>query len=104
MVIVSTAPRQDTNICRNCKQPGHRASECTEPRDMSTMECKNCHESMFFPQSSLNYSCSTDYNKVGHPARECPTREVRLCRNCGEEGHKAMDCEKERVLKCYKSV
>lgn len=71
--------RVDRFACRNCKQSGHRANECPEPRSAEGVECKRC-------------------NEMGHFAKDCPNQPERPrgCRNCGEEGHIAKDCEKPR--------
>ncbi|KAL8992654.1 MAG: hypothetical protein Q9169_006935 [Polycauliona sp. 2 TL-2023] len=72
-----TQARVDRFACRNCKQSGHKADECTEPRSAEGVECKKCNESHF--------------------AKDCPTGGgSRACRNCGEEGHMAKECEKPK--------
>ena len=53
-------PRKDRFACRNCgyvvcsastnsanlsSQPGHKAEECTEPRNADNVECRHCNES-----------------------------------------------------------
>jgi len=35
---------------------------------------------------------------VGHFSKDCPTGGSKGCRNCGEEGHMAKECEKPRNM------
>jgi hypothetical protein len=59
---------------RNCGDEGHMSNECTEPRNMDNVECKNC-------------------SKMGHFGHDCHDCEPDVCRNCGEEGHRSKECE-----------
>lgn len=40
-------------VCRNCDKEGHKASECTEERNVAKVQCRNCD----------NY---------GHYSKNCP--------------------------------
>ena len=40
---------------------------------------------------------------AGHFARDCPTKEAMVCRNCNEEGHMSKECPNPRdpaTMKC----
>ncbi|CAJ0762540.1 14021_t:CDS:2 [Entrophospora sp. SA101] len=47
---VDSCPESD-RLCYNCKQPGHEANQCTQPRTVETKQCyscggaRNCHGS-----------------------------------------------------------
>lgn len=72
--------RVDRFTCRNCKRPGHKSSDCPEPRSTDNVECRRCGE-------------------IGHFSRDCPNNTgppSMTCRNCGKEGHMAKDCDKSK--------
>jgi hypothetical protein len=90
--------RVDRFACRNCKKPGHQSNECPEPRSAEGVECKRCNESaQSFPFISYVAQVLIHF-VVGHFAKDCPNQPERPrgCRNCGEEGHLAKDCERPR--------
>lgn len=57
-------PRKDKFACRNCGQPGHKSSDCTEPRNADNVECNKCHESTSASQAT-SLCCSLLTSRSG---------------------------------------
>ena len=62
-------------------QSGHVATDCTEPRSAANVTCKVCEESTCGTERCIAAKINTDL--VGHFAKDCPTKPVQACRNCG---------------------
>ena len=66
---VPRKPDYNPNLCKNCNEEGHRASECEKPRVASeTTECRKC-------------------SGMGHFSKDCPTAGPNICFNCGYVYH-----------------
>lgn len=84
------------NTCLNCKELGHRASECVNPRK-DTRVCKNCnqegHISSACPTPRVDNRTCSNCQKTGHIGKDRPDphKENRQCRSCGQYGHIARD-------------
>jgi hypothetical protein len=65
------------------------ARDCDQPRDVSTVTCRNCDEGKV-PFAEIGWFCTrrlTDYILVGHFSRDCTQKKdwSRVkCNNCGE--------------------
>ena len=88
--------KNQAQLTLSARKPGHNAKECPEPRSAEGVECKRCNESMLILLAYPNAMRLP--SPVGHFAKDCPNSEPqsRGCRNCGEEGHIAKDCDKPR--------
>ena len=62
-------------------QSGHMATECSEPRSAANVTCKVCEESTCGLQQWVAFETNIDI--VGHFAKDCPTKPIQACRNCG---------------------
>ncbi|XP_019056872.1 PREDICTED: zinc finger protein GIS2-like [Tarenaya hassleriana] len=74
-----------SNLCNNCKRPGHFARECH-----NVSICHNCglpgHILSECSTKSLCWNC----REPGHMASNCPNKGI--CHTCGKAGHQAKDC------------
>ncbi|GKV21051.1 hypothetical protein SLEP1_g31077 [Rubroshorea leprosula] len=87
----------NVGICHNCGLPGHIASECT-----TKSLCWNCREPGHTASSCPNEGICHTCGKAGHRARDCtappmPPGDLRLCNNCYKQGHIAADCTNEKA-------
>ncbi|KAF9960730.1 hypothetical protein BGZ72_006072 [Mortierella alpina] len=92
--------------CHNCRQVGHRSSECPEEkREPEKSEyfgkCYNCgsedHRTRTCPEPRKVLTCR-NCNGEGHMARDCPEPPAPMtCNRCGEEGHTSRDCDQPRT-------
>ncbi|CAO3573327.1 unnamed protein product [Mortierella alpina] len=92
--------------CHNCKQVGHRSSECPEERREPERseyfgKCYNCgsedHRTRTCPEPRQVLTCR-NCNGEGHMARDCPEPPAPMtCNRCGEEGHTSRDCDQPRT-------
>ncbi|KAH0538955.1 hypothetical protein FGG08_004470 [Glutinoglossum americanum] len=58
-------------------QEGHKASDCTEPKNMDLVSCRNCEQ-------------------TGHFSKDCPQPKdwsKVTCNNCGQNGHTVKRCK-----------
>ncbi|KAI3807527.1 hypothetical protein L1987_23457 [Smallanthus sonchifolius] len=88
-------------ICHNCGLPGHIASECS-----ANSLCWNCREPGHMAGNCPNEGICHACGKKGHRARQCtlPPGDVRLCNNCYKQGHIAADCTNDMACKnCRKT-
>ncbi|KAI7735128.1 hypothetical protein M8C21_025925, partial [Ambrosia artemisiifolia] len=78
-----------SDLCKNCRRPGHYARECP-----NVAICHNCglpgepgHLAGSCPNEGICHACG----KTGHRAKQCtnllPPGDVRLCNNCYKQGH-----------------
>ncbi|KAF9684417.1 hypothetical protein SADUNF_Sadunf04G0116100 [Salix dunnii] len=84
-------------ICHNCGLPGHIASECT-----TKSLCWNCREPGHMASNCPNEGICHTCGKAGHRAKECtaapmPPGDLRLCNNCYKQGHIAADCTNDKA-------
>lgn len=98
-------------LCRNCKKPGHIASECrSEPicnncgkpghlaKGCAAQEqgipkawlCNNCYRPGHLAVECPNEKACNNCRQPGHLARDCPNSPV--CNGCSQPGHIARDC------------
>ncbi|KVH96640.1 Zinc finger, CCHC-type, partial [Cynara cardunculus var. scolymus] len=98
-----------SNLCKNCKRPGHYARECP-----NVAICHNCGlpgKTGHLARDCLNDPVCNLCNVAGHVARDCPKgnmiddrggprggdrgmggfRDI-VCRNCQQVGHMSRDC------------
>ncbi|KAK2660646.1 hypothetical protein Ddye_007179 [Dipteronia dyeriana] len=91
-------------VCNNCGLPGHIASECT-----AQARCWNCREPGHVASNCQNEGICHSCGKTGHRARDCPNSDqpggdTRLCNNCYKPGHLAVDCTNDKACKnCRKT-
>ncbi|KAA8546033.1 hypothetical protein F0562_020516 [Nyssa sinensis] len=86
-------------ICHNCGLPGHIASECT-----TKSLCWNCQEPGHMAGNCPNEGICHTCGKAGHHSRDCtapPLRpgDLRLCNNCFKQGHMAAECTNDKACK-----
>ncbi|CAN6450412.1 unnamed protein product [Victoria cruziana] len=101
---------RSSNLCNNCKRPGHYAKDCP-----NVSVCNNCglpgHIASECSTKSLCWNCREPGHIARHVARDCPKadmigeraggfggmargssfRDV-VCRNCNQVGHMSREC------------
>ncbi|KMT00342.1 hypothetical protein BVRB_9g216530 isoform C [Beta vulgaris subsp. vulgaris] len=87
----------NVGICHNCGLPGHIALECT-----TKSLCWNCREPGHTVSSCPNEGICHRCGKGGHQARDCavpplPPGDVRLCNNCYKQGPLAPECTNDKA-------
>ncbi|CAN6935853.1 unnamed protein product [Brassica oleracea var. botrytis] len=89
----------NVSVCNNCGLPGHIAAECT-----AESRCWNCREPGHVAGNCSNEGICHSCGKTGHRARDCTNPvsragDLRLCNNCFKPGHLAADCTNDKACK-----
>ncbi|KAJ0242664.1 hypothetical protein HA466_0206060 [Hirschfeldia incana] len=89
----------NVSVCNNCGLPGHIAAECT-----AESRCWNCREPGHVASNCSNEGICHSCGKTGHRARDCSNPvsragDLRLCNNCFKPGHLAADCTNDKACK-----
>ena len=78
-----------TIICFNCKEIGHMAKSCPNPK---IIKCDRCKEEGHTSYECNNIKCFK-CNKIGHRAAECVIeKNFPRCNTCKNNGHYSYDC------------
>ncbi|KAH9513018.1 hypothetical protein Btru_035589 [Bulinus truncatus] len=87
-------------VCFNCDTPGHRNTNCMEPKRRWRIPCERCnvngHSQEVCPDKWRQYHLSVDTNKLITQSRSAINSRV-YCYNCASEGHFGHDCRKPRM-------
>ncbi|KAG6779568.1 hypothetical protein POTOM_015960 [Populus tomentosa] len=79
-----------SNLCKNCKRPGHYARECP-----NVAICHNCGLPGVNGRIYVSPDDILQTQHLWHIASECTTKS--LCWNCREPGHMASNCPNEGI-------
>ncbi|ETI25215.1 hypothetical protein G647_04588 [Cladophialophora carrionii CBS 160.54] len=93
---------QPVVACYLCGEQGHRVRDCAMERKSTSRACKICESEDHMAKVHLmSATLQTLLQPTNHVSvQDCPNKEKRTCRNCGEEDHKAADCPNPKKITC----